>query len=238
MPQEPNNDPGDLQPSPAFPQEEPKRLDLGKLELVRRWSQYAAVVVLVIFIALFVVGSIQLNRIYASISEGKKTLNEQSEKIRLNDLKIKSQEEKIKGQDTTIKTLLNPAQPLDREQRQQVLQIVETSLEQTGGEKKIAARIYVQIGDESQRRRATEVVHQLQKSGYIVPGIENVGGKARLPNSSELRYYETDNVTRVDIKDIVSTLGEMGIEVKVPGHPLNSSGVRPRLYELWFGKDF
>jgi hypothetical protein len=57
-------------------------------------------------------------------------------------ISIKSQEEKIKGQDTTIKTLLNPAQPLDREQRQQVLQIVETSLDQTGGEKKITGRIY------------------------------------------------------------------------------------------------
>lgn len=238
MPQEPNNDPGDLQPSPAFPQEEPKRLDLGKLELVRRWSQYAAVVVLVIFIALFVVGSIQLTRIYASISEGKKTLNEQSEKIRLNDLKIKSQAEKIKGQDTTIKTLLNPAQPLDREQRQQVLQIVETSLEQTGGEKKIAARIYVQIGDENQRKRATEVVERLQKKGYIVPGIENVGGKARLPNSSQVRYYATDSVTREDIKDIVETLGSLGIEIEVPKNPLNSSGVRPRHYELWFGRDF
>jgi hypothetical protein len=237
MPQEPNNDPGELQPSPAFPQEEPKRLDLGKLELVRRWSQYAAAVVLVIFIALFVVGSIQLNRIYASISEGKKTLNEQSEKIRLNDLKIKSQEEKIKGQDTTIKTLLNPAQPLDREQRQQVLQIVETSLGQTGGEKKIAARIYVQIGDENQRKRATEVVERLQKKGYIVPGIENVG-KARLPNSSQVRYYATDTVTREDIKDIVETLGSMGIEIEVPKNPLNSSGVRPRHYELWFGRDF
>jgi hypothetical protein len=213
MPQEPNTDPGELQPSPTFPQEEPKRLDLGKLELVRRWSQYAAVVVLVIFIALFVAGSIQLNKIYASISDGKKTLNEQSEKIRLNDLRIKSQEEKIKGQDTTIKTLLNPSQPLDREQRQQVLQIVETSLDQSGGEKKIAARIYVQIGDENQRRRATEVVERLQKKGYIVPGIENVGGKARLPNSSQVRYYATDSVTREDIKVIVETLGSMCIEI-------------------------
>jgi hypothetical protein len=135
MPHEPNTDPGELQPSPAFPEQEPKKLDLGKLELIRRWSQYAAVAVLVIFIALFVAGSIQLNKIYASISEGKKTLNQQLEKIRLNDLKIKSQEEKIKGQDTTIKTLLNPAQPLDREQRQQVLQIVETSVDQTGWRK-------------------------------------------------------------------------------------------------------
>jgi hypothetical protein len=238
MPQEPNNYPGELQPSPAFREQEPKKLDLGKLELVRRWSQYAAVAVLVIFIALFVAGSIQLNKIYASISQGKKTLDQQSEQIKLNDLKIKSQEEKIKRQDTTIKTLLNPAQPLDREQRQQVLQIVETSVDQSGGEKKITARIYVQIGDENQRKRATEAVHQLQKKGYIVPGIENVGGKARLPNASELRYFETDSVTRGDIKDIVETLGSMGIEIEVPKNPLNSSGVRPRHYELWFGRDF
>jgi len=227
-----------VQPLPTFGQDESNTLDLGKLELVQRWSQYAAVLVLVIFVALFVAGTIMLNNLYARISRGQETLDKQTEQIKANDLKIKSQEEKINIRDTTIQALLDPnAKPLDAKQADQVKQIVESNIDQSGGEKRIAARIYIQIGDEDQRVRATEVVRLLQKRGYIVPGIENVGSKARIPARSQLRYYQTDSVAEADIKDIVSTLRGIGIEIQTPA-PITSSNVRPRHYELWFGKDF
>ena len=233
-----NDDPRAPQSLPTLPQDEPHRLDLGKLELVQRWSQYAAVLVLVIFVVLFVAGSIQLNKLYARITRGQETLDRQTEQIKANDLKIKSQEDKINIRDTTIQSLLDPnAKPLDAKQADQVKQIVESNIDQSGGEKKIAARIYIQIGDEDQRARATEVVRLLQKRGYIVPGIENVGSKARIPDRSQLRYYQTDSVAEADIKDIVSTLRGIGIDIQTPA-PITSSNVRPRHYELWFGKDF
>jgi len=81
------------------------------------------------------------------------------------------------------------------------------------------------------------VVRLLQKRGYIVPGIENVGSKARIPARSQLRYYQTDSVAEADIKDIVSTLRGIGIDIQTPA-PITSSNVRARHYELWFGKDF
>ena len=233
-----SDDPRARQSLHSSAEDEPNRLDLGKLELVRRWSQYAAVLVLVIFVVLFVAGSIQLNNLYARISRGKETLDRQAERIEANDLKIKSQEEKINIRDTTIQALLDPnAKPLDAKQADQVKQIVESNIDQSGGEKKIAARIYIQIGDEDQRARATEVVRLLQKRGYIVPGIENVGSKARIPARSQLRYYQSDNVAEADIKDIVTILRGIGIEIQTPA-PITSSNVRPRHYELWFGKDF
>ena len=233
-----HDDPRAQQSLPGSPQDEPNRLDLGKLELVQRWSQYAAVLVLVVFVVLFIAGSIMLNNLYARISSGQETLDKQTEQIKANDLKIKSQEEKITIRDTTIQALLDPnAKPLDAKQADQVKQIVESNIDQSGGEKKIAARIYIQIGDEDQRTRATEVVRLLQKRGYIVPGIENVGSKARIPARSQLRYYQTDSVAEADIKDIVSTLRGIGIEIQTPP-PISSSNVRPRHYELWFGKDF
>jgi hypothetical protein len=56
----------DARPSlPTAAPDEPHTVDLGKLELVQRWSQYAAVVVLVVFVVLFVAGSIMLNNLYA-----------------------------------------------------------------------------------------------------------------------------------------------------------------------------
>jgi hypothetical protein len=126
---------------------------------------------------------------------------------------------------------------LDTKQANQVQQLVETNIEQSVGEKKIAARVYIQIGDEDQRARASEVVRLLQKRGYIVPGIENVGSKARIPNRSELRYYQTDSVGEADVNDIVIALREIGIAVQTPP-AITSGNVRPRHYELWFGKDF
>ncbi len=132
---------------PTLAQDEPHRLDLGKLELVQRWSQYAAVLVLVIFVVLFVAGSIMLNNLFTRISRGQETLDKQTEQIKANDLKIKSQEEKINIRDTTIQALVDPnAKPLDAKQADQVKQIVESNIDQSGGEKKIAARIYIQIG--------------------------------------------------------------------------------------------
>jgi hypothetical protein len=179
-----------------------------------------------------------LNNLFTRISRGQETLDKQTEQIKANDLKIKSQEEKINIRDTTIQALVDPnAKPLDAKQADQVKQIVESNIDQSGGEKKIAARIYIQIGDEDQRARATEVVRLLQKRGYIVPGIENVGSKARIPTRSQLRYYQTDSVAEADIKDIVSTLRGIGIDIQTPA-PISSSNVRPRHYELWFGKDF
>ena len=233
-----NDDPRAQQSLPGFPQEEPNRLDLGKLELVQRWSQYAAVLVLVIFVVLFVTGSILLNK--------------QIEQIKANDLKINSQREEIKSKEENIKSLdkeidigkrafksvVDPnSKLLDAKQADQVKQYVESNIDQGDGEKKIAARIYIQIGDEDQRARATEVVRLLQKRGYIVPGIENVGSKARIPARSQLRYYQTDSVAEADIKDIVSVLRGIGIEIQTPP-PITSGNVRPRHYELWFGKDF
>jgi hypothetical protein len=233
-----NDDPPTRPSLPTFAQDEPNTLDLGKLELVQRWSQYAAVLVLVIFVALFVTGTIMLNKLYARISSGQETLDRQTEQIKANDLRIKSQEEKINIRDTTIQALLDPdAKPLDAKQANEVKQIVEANIDQSGGEKKIAARIYIQIGDEDQRARATEVVRLLQKRGYILPGIENVGSKARIPARSQLRYYQTDSTAEADIKDIVNALRGIGIDIQLPP-PISSRNVRARHYELWFGKDF
>lgn len=212
------------------------QLDLGKLELIRRWSQYAAVVVLVIFVALFVAGTLKLSEIKTRISEGNKTLLKQEALITENNHKIQSQDQTIKEQDKTITVLLNPDEQLNPEQAKQVQQIVERNIVQTGSEKKIAPRIYIQIGGEDQRKRASEVVSQLQKNGFIVPGIENVGGKARIPSVSQLRYYPTDSFSEQDIKDIASTLSNLRIDLKPI--PLTSGGGRPRHYEIWFGQDF
>ena len=133
---------------PTVAPDEPYTVDLGKLELVQRWSQYAAVVVLVVFVVLFVAGSIMLNNLYARISRGQETLDKQAEQIKANDLKIKSQEGDINIRNTALRALLNPdTKPLDTKQASQVQQLVETNIEQSVGEQKIARELRQRLGD-------------------------------------------------------------------------------------------
>jgi hypothetical protein len=220
------------------------KLNLRRLESIQRLLQYGAAAALLITLALFVYASFELHGINGKIENANSDLQTQRKEIEKNNVIIESQKSTINSQDKTISVLVNPTQQLSPEQAKEVQQTVEKSVAQTaienptGGEKKIAARIYVQIGDEDQRQRASEAVSLLQKKGYIVPGIENVGGKANIPSVSEIRYYQTDDVAQEDIKDIVSLLGGIGVNLRVPKNSLSSSGVRPRHYEIWFGKDF
>ena len=224
---------------PPVAPDEPHTLDLGKLELVQRWSQYAAAVVLVVFVALFVAGSILLNKQIDQIRANDLKIKSQGLEIKANEDKIKTLDKEIATGKTAMKSVVYPnANLLDTKQADQVKQFVESSIDQGDGEKKIAARVYIQIGDEAQRARAAEVVRLLQKRGYIVPGIENVGSKARIPDHSQLRYYQSDSIAQADTKDIITTLREVNIPIQLPDAPNTSSNVRPRHYELWFGKDF
>ncbi len=224
----------ELASAPA-PHKVTNNIDLGTLERIRRWSQYAAVVVTVVFIVLLVAGTIRLERLIKQISTNQKMIDAQTKQIEENSQRIQSQEKEIAGKTITIKALVNRDQGLNPEQAAEVKQNVENVV-QSGSDRQIAARVYIQIGDEDQRKRASEAVSQLKKKGYIVPGIENVGGKARIPAISQLRYYPTDSLSEQDIKDIATALGELGIRLKPT--PLSRGGGRPRHYEIWFGQDF
>lgn len=219
--------------------ETPKpKLNLRKLEKIQRLLQYAAAAALLVILVLFVFASLKLSDIYAKIDSANLALQKQREEMENNNAIISSQKRTIDSQSTTISALVNPTQQLNPEQAKEVQQTVEQTIARTSGEKRIAARIYIQIGDEDQRQRAIEAVNILQGKGYIVPGIENVGGKAKIPRVSEIRYYQSDEVAQQDVKDIVATLDSIGVNIRVPDKPLESSSVRPRHYELWFGKDF
>ncbi|HVF50705.1 MAG TPA: hypothetical protein VNA19_11495 [Pyrinomonadaceae bacterium] len=93
-------------------------------------------------------------------------------------------------------------------------------------------RIYIHIRDEKQRQAARDTSTQLEKRGFVVEGIENVG--ARGPTDTELRCFRQSDVAQA--KEIVRVLGEVGAKAKwiiVPGFE-NSKLVRPNQYELWF----
>lgn len=237
------DDPRVRQPSPTF-QDESNRLDLGKLELLRRWSQYAAVVVLVVFIVLIGLSWIQLRRINNEVAAADEKLN--GKKREIDQLVIEAEKlkaengalEKKNGALTTANTTLNEVtDSLGKQAPEQVKQAFEASIATAKDPNKIPPRVYIQIGGEAELKRATDAGHELQRRGYIIPPIENVGSD-RIPDKSQLRYYANDSFAQADSKDILSTLDGLGIHVEPKSMNNRGAPPRPRHYELWFGKNF
>jgi cell division protein FtsB len=215
------------------------QLDLGKLELIRRWSQYLAAVVLVIFVGLIVISGVKLHQINTKIDNLEAEATRKKSELESLEKRKKELEGSIANLSDLNEGLSNASRTATEQDPGQYLRVresIEGSILKDANPRQIPARIYLQIGGEEQRKRAAEVVRQLQAKGYIVPGIENVGTKARLPHTSQLRYYQTDSVSLGDIKDITESLGRLG--VKLSTVPLSSTNVRPRHYEIWFGQDF
>ncbi|MGH9931077.1 MAG: hypothetical protein ACREA9_17855 [Pyrinomonadaceae bacterium] len=240
-----NDDPRVRQPSPTF-QAESNRLDLGKLELLRRWSQYAAVVVLVVFIVLIGLSWIQLRRINDEVAAADENL--EKKKVEITQLKIEADNlqakisglQKVTGALTDVTRSLGDRSP---EQAEKIKQAVEDSIGSTNDLAQIPARIYIQIGREDQRKRAGDVARKLQAQGFVVPGLEQKKGqgvenvRGLSPRVSQIRYYQANEVSQKDLNDIVGLLRGMGIELKQVQLPA-SKLVRPRHYEIWFGEDF
>ena len=78
----------------------------------------------------------------------------------------------------------------------------------------ILPRIYLHVGDERQRPVAKEVAARLQQSGFLIPGIENVG-PGRLPQRTELRCFRCTDQDDRDVQAALSALREAGIAAEV-----------------------
>lgn len=94
-----------------------------------------------------------------------------------------------------------------------------------------APRVYLHIQAEEDRQQARSIEQGLEASGFDVPGIEWVGRRA--PKKTELRYFRQAEEEMG--REIVEHLRTLGVEVDlkyISGYE-NSTGIRPRHYELW-----
>ena len=115
--------------------------------------------------------------------------------------------------------------------------IVKNSLNANPQVAKLIPQIYLQIGNEDQRDRARKIQQQLQKNGYLAPGVENVGSKS--PGQTKLKYFHADK--KPEAEQLGRLLQSLGINVGSPQYIKgfeDSSKVRARQYEIWFGSDF
>jgi len=102
--------------------------------------------------------------------------------------------------------------------------------------KSLPPRLYIHIGDESQRALAMQAKDALTAKGYVVPGIDNVGSKS--PGVNELRFFRKDDPGMPAPKDLVAILNdatrEQWKESYTSGYE-NSANIRPGHFEIWFG---
>jgi hypothetical protein len=94
----------------------------------------------------------------------------------------------------------------------------------------LPARIYLQIFGDSDRAKAREIQDLLRAQGLLVPGIENVAGKAKPVQETFLRYFnDSDKPTAERVRD---TLVQNGF----PQAAVQKSSLKanPGTIEVWF----
>jgi septal ring factor EnvC (AmiA/AmiB activator) len=217
----------DLRPS----KDSPSTLNLRSLERIQRLLQYAALLVLLVFVGLIVLSYFQLRAIKREIGEQQAKIQQQKQEIEENEKTLENRKKLISGlqANTLACTEANPSEGAN------IRETVEKSIAEVSDAKQLPPRIYIQIAREDQRRRAAAVARALQAAGYIVPGIENVRGKA--PTNTQLRYCGADNWLQADLDGIVNALERISVPV-TRQRLANCGNVRPRHYEIWFGESY
>jgi hypothetical protein len=226
-----------MQPAPPSP-----KLNLRKLESLQRFLRYGAAAVLLVFLVLIALSAYKLIGLNREIVDRQVALARLNDMLRQKEQEVVESNKTIERQKETVKVLIDPDVPLSTEQAEQVKQTVEENireqLELTPNIRQIPARVYFHIGQEDQRKLAGDIARRLQARGYIVPGIENVAGKAKVPEISQLRYYQTDEMSQSDLRDLFEFFRSVGVRLDKPVLIRNARGVRARHYEIWFGDDF
>lgn len=226
--------------TPTPPQEAPARkLNLRRLERLQRLLQYGAALVLLVFVVLIVVASVQLRSITNRVQSARQTEREfqtninalaaQSENLRAQ--VSQKQAEVERGADAlfNIRSKSDEAKALVDEA------VKEASEKSAAAPAQLTPLVYIQIERADQMAKAREVAGQLKAKGYNVPGIENVGEKP--PRESEVRYCDGDASAR-DLADIGGLLSAAGVTLRRRNLGAMCGRIRARQYELWFFDDF
>jgi hypothetical protein len=219
--------------------QQPPKLNLRKLEGLQRVLRYAAVVVLAVFVGLIAYSGYKLRQINREIDDKQARLAGLDEALKKRESELAESNRTIETQDTTIETLIDPKRPLSAEQAEEVEKTVEQKVGEITNTRQIPPRVYIQFAHEEQRKSVGEVARQLQAIGFLTPGISRASGAA--PRLTQLRYYKTNEVSEVakaDIRNLLRVLRGIGISAGNLVSLKESSGVRPRHYEIYFGDDF
>ncbi|HEY0428464.1 MAG TPA: hypothetical protein VGC76_11845 [Pyrinomonadaceae bacterium] len=219
------------------------KIDEKKLDRLQKISKIIGFVSFGAFIVLFLIGFFALSAINQRIESANANLNNiktelenkntelgnKQQSIDAQEAKIKENEKKLHEQD---KTLTEALKVLPKKEADKIL-------DKNPDTANSLPRIYLHIGEEAQRPLAETLQKKLQAAGYIIPGIQNVAGRAVVPTVTQLRYC-VGRGQDSDIRVITDLLAKQGIKLTVHD-PLTVPGCAnvssPRSYELWLPND-
>lgn len=198
-------------------------LDLNQIEKTSRKSVMVSGLGLIVIIAALIYSFIKLQDL-------------QQETEKLSDIKenLKSEIDSLQKMKDTLSARLTVSNTANLVEKQIDKESIEQNLtEQTA----IAApRVYIHISNTSQNSPAKKIAMILQKNGFVVPGIENVGNRS--PQVTQVRYFNSSNQELKDVKYISSLILKQNLRVDEQLVRLTGQRkVRPRHYEIWFGRE-
>ncbi len=107
-------------------------------------------------------------------------------------------------------------------------------------------RIYIHIANESQRESARKLQEKLVANNqFVVIGIQNVGGRAYIPDTAEVRFFAFPNppTTKQAADTIVGILRSNGVPKVRPSYVIPSERDKTQSsdidthFEIWFARD-
>ena len=176
-----------------------------------------------------------------------RTLNE-LEKLAVNAARNNQLEVAVTAQQQVTRALLQVATASNPERRtglvsefQRVRNVVEKAIQEKSGK----GRVYLHIADESQRAPAAKVAEKLNATGFAIVGTYNVGGRAQVPNMTEVRFftYPEPATTKQSADAIVELLKAANAAPARASYVIPSERDRERSsdiathFEIWFARD-
>jgi Sec-independent protein translocase protein TatA len=213
------------------------KIEEKNLTQLQNISKIIAVLSFGAFIILIIFGAFQLREIAEANREldriKQEIANKQAEIAEL-DRTLANKDKLLQSKDNQIEAQTNTIKEVFKESDKSTINKV---LEKNPVAAGALPRIYLHIGDESERKQAEKIAKTLQSGGFIIPQIENVGQNAA--RSTELRYCQ-DKGQPDDLDKIKKLLADINMKVdirpplKIPSCS-NVSSVRS--YELWLESD-
>jgi phosphate starvation-inducible protein PhoH len=99
--------------------------------------------------------------------------------------------------------------------------------------KTITRRVYIHINDEAQREPMKALQTTLARMGFRTPGIENITGKAQVPENTNVRYFNEQDAEQAGV--VVDELKALGFTTATSYRLIGANAPAGSL-EVWLSK--
>lgn len=189
-----------------------------------RWVGWGTVgAAAVVLLILLVTGGVRLEELQRRIAVEKASLQALAEEREQRQLELRATEKRLEDLREVVGKI----------DRTQVEAAYEQKARSSASSAQQAPRVYVHIAQQADRAYAQEVVHELEKQGFVVPGIEYVESAQRLPDS-QVRYFKQSDRAQADrLERVLQDRGMGDAKTTYLRRYEDDASVRGNQYELW-----